>query len=29
MTGPIKILIYDEAQKIEFLDSLNFRVIDS
>ena len=29
MTGPIKIFIYGEAQKIEFLDSLNFRVIDS
>ena len=29
MTGPIKILNYGEAQKIEFLDSLNFRVIDS
>ena len=24
MTGPIKIFIYGEAQKIEFLDSLNF-----
>ena len=29
MTGPIKILIYGEAQEIEFLDSLDFRVINS
>ena len=29
MTGPIKIFIYGEAQKNEFLDSLNFRVINS
>ena len=29
MTAPIKIFIYGEAQKIEFSDSLNFRVINS
>ena len=29
MTWPIKIFKYGEAQQIELLDSLNFRVIDS
>ena len=29
MTGPIKMFIYSKAQQIEFLDSLNFRVINS